>query len=429
LHTTGKLKKRLALSCACFWLLAAPVAYSQDLNAPKQELEVLRERIQGLERALSRNQSTRDDTLEQVKSSGQAIEATARELEALATKRGAVNSELTALQSQKNATETRVKAAQKRIAAIYYRNYVKGETPIAGRVLSGENPNETGRQLQYSSYLARSQAQVVGELRADLTELKSLRDATARKGTQLGAVAREEKEKHAQLVAQHEEQKQRVASLEARISRQRDTIEDYRRDEAKLAQLITRLTQEIATKKMRDAERKRKRAQARAQKHQREVREARAKGRPEPAPVNIEVEEPAHTAHGAFGRLQGRLPRPVAGELAHRFGSQRAEGGISWKGIFFRAAQGAPVQAVAGGEVVYADWMRGFGQLLIIDHGGGYMSLYANNEALRKAVGDGVRQGEAIASVGASGSNLETGLYFEVRFRSRVLNPLSWLRN
>ncbi len=414
----------------CIWLLAAsPWVSAQDLSTPKQELDELRQRIQSLERALSKNQTTRDEALEQVKTSGQAIEATARELEALAAKRAEVNGELAALQGKKSATEARVKAAQERIAAIYYRNYVKGDTPVAGRVLSGENPNETGRQLHYSSYLARNQAAVVADLRADLAELKTLREATARKATQLAAVAREEKEKHAQLVGQHEAQKRRVSSLETRISRQRDTIEDYRRDEAKLSQLISRLTQEIAAKKKREADRKRKEALARAREREKAARAARAKGRPEPPPVNIAVEEPAHSVRGAFGRLQGRLPRPVAGELAHRFGSQRAEGGISWKGIFFRAAQGAPVQAVAGGEVVFADWMRGFGQLLIIDHGDGYMSLYANNEALRKSVGEAVRQGDAIASVGASGNNLETGLYFELRFRSRVLNPLSWLRN
>lgn len=414
----------------CFWLLAvAPWVWAQDLGAPRQELETLRQRIQALEQALTKDQSTRDAALEQAKASGQAIEVTARELEVLAAKRGEVNGELALLQSKKNSTEARVNAAQKRIAAIYYRNYVKGEAPLAARVLSGENPNETGRQLQYSSYLARSQAAVVGELRVDLVELKTLRDSTSRKAAQLAAVAREEREKHAQLVAQHDEQKRRVASLEARISQQRHTIEDYRRDEAKLAQVIERLTREIAAKKKREAERKRKEAQVRAKQRAKEARAARAKGRPEPPPVNVEIEEPAHSARGMFGKLQGRLPRPVTGELAHRFGSQRAEGGISWKGVFFRAARGASVQAVAAGEVVFAEWMRGFGQLLIIDHGDGYMSLYGNNDALQKRVGESVRQGEAIASVGASGSNLETGLYFELRFRSRVLNPLSWLRN
>jgi septal ring factor EnvC (AmiA/AmiB activator) len=110
-----------------------------------------------------------------------------------------------------------------------------------------------------------------------------------------------------------------------------------------------------------------------------------------------------------------------------QFGSPRAGGGTLWKGVFIAAQNGEGVKAVAGGRVVFADWLRGFGNLMIIDHGGAYMTLYANNEALYKRVGDPVRGGETIATVGNSGGNPDSGLYFELRHEGKALDPLSWV--
>jgi septal ring factor EnvC (AmiA/AmiB activator) len=118
----------------------------------------------------------------------------------------------------------------------------------------------------------------------------------------------------------------------------------------------------------------------------------------------------------------------VAGELMNRFGAPREDGGVSWKGLFIRAAQGSAVKAIAAGQVVFAEWLRGFGNLIIVDHGEGYMSLYSNNESLYKQVGDRVQPGDAIAAVGNSGGQPDTGLYFEMRHQSRPVNPLLWMK-
>ncbi|MGH8740932.1 MAG: murein hydrolase activator EnvC family protein, partial [Burkholderiales bacterium] len=130
----------------------------------------------------------------------------------------------------------------------------------------------------------------------------------------------------------------------------------------------------------------------------------------------------------AFSKLRGRLSLPVRGELTGRFGAPRGAAGTEAKGVFIRAPQGQPVRAVASGQVVYAEWMRGFGNLLILDHGEAYLSIYANNEALLKQVGDVVAPGETIATTGASGGNEETGLYFELRHLGRAFDPLRWVK-
>jgi septal ring factor EnvC (AmiA/AmiB activator) len=143
--------------------------------------------------------------------------------------------------------------------------------------------------------------------------------------------------------------------------------------------------------------------------------------------VNTAVPEPGRDGT-PFSRLKGLLRLPVAGELMNKFGTPREGGGVSWKGLFIRAPEGAEVRAVAGGTVAFADWLRGFGNLVIVDHGEGYMSLYSNNESLYKQAGEPVKTGEAIASVGNSGGQESPGVYFELRHQSRPINPTAWIK-
>ncbi|HYN12472.1 MAG TPA: peptidoglycan DD-metalloendopeptidase family protein, partial [Burkholderiales bacterium] len=142
----------------------------------------------------------------------------------------------------------------------------------------------------------------------------------------------------------------------------------------------------------------------------------------------IEAVPDAGTPRGAFSRLRGQLRLPVRGELTRRFGAPRGAAGTEAKGVFIRAPEGREVRAIAGGRVVYADWMRGFGNLLIVDHGEAYLSIYANNESLLKQAGEAVTPGEAIATTGSSGGNEETGLYFEMRHLGRAFDPLRWVK-
>ena len=129
---------------------------------------------------------------------------------------------------------------------------------------------------------------------------------------------------------------------------------------------------------------------------------------------------------GSFAQSKGRLIRPVSGRVAAGFGSRRT-GSAVWQGILFSAPEGAEVSACAAGRIVFSDWLRGYGNLLIIDHGGTYMSVYANNESVLKNVGDKVTAGETISTVGTSGASDEPGLYFEIRYKGKPINPQPWL--
>jgi murein hydrolase activator len=170
-----------------------------------------------------------------------------------------------------------------------------------------------------------------------------------------------------------------------------------------------------------------------------EVKVVQKAPEPKPEPKLEPKREPAKAAaasdialapaalDGAFASLRGQMRAPVAGKLGARFGSKRGDG-PSWKGVFIRAAEGADVRAVAGGRVVFAEWLRGFGNLIIVDHGGQYMSIYGNNSTLLKRAGDAVKGGDPIASAGNSGGNEESGLYFELRHQGRAFDPSGWVK-
>ena len=147
---------------------------------------------------------------------------------------------------------------------------------------------------------------------------------------------------------------------------------------------------------------------------------------PAQARLGAAPELPPLVLNGTFASLRGHMRSPVTGRLGARFGSKRGDG-PSWKGVFIRAAEGVDVKAVAPGRVVFADWLRGFGNLLIVDHGGQYMSIYGNNQALLKRAGDAVKAGDVIASAGNSGGNEESGLYFELRHQGRAFDPAGWV--
>ena len=174
------------------------------------------------------------------------------------------------------------------------------------------------------------------------------------------------------------------------------------------------------------------------------AREALSKGKSKSAVTNpdaIDADEPPKTlarneltpvagiqddgSGHAFSALRGRLRLPVKGDLIARYGGKRGNG-PNWKGLFIRTAEGAEVKAVAAGRVVFAEWLRGFGNIVIIDHGSQYMTIYGNNQAVLKRAGDAVNTGDIIATAGNSGGNEESGLYFEMRHQGRTFDPLDW---
>ena len=222
-----------------------------------------------------------------------------------------------------------------------------------------------------------------------------------------------------------------VSTLSQKIAAQRGEIKKLSRDEKRLSELVERLARIIPPPAKKIPQKKVASAKnITSQKNNTSDSTENNKPSKEIVANNDTLSNnttPSNEFTGAnFAALKGKLRLPVRGNVTNRFGASREDSGISWKGLFISASEGAEVKSVANGRVVFADWLRGFGNLIIVDHGDGYMSLYGNNQAVLKQVGDTVRAGDAIASVGNSGGNESNGLYYELRRQSRPFDPLSW---
>jgi septal ring factor EnvC (AmiA/AmiB activator) len=282
---------------------------------------------------------------------------------------------------------------------------VRGDADALQLLIAGRDPNQAARDYHFLALLSQAKATLIGSLRAAADEKKRLAQATREKVDQLAAIEKQQQQERAALLAQRQQRQATLAKVADRIKAQRREIGAMQRDEQRLSKLIQGLARIVA---------------ARPRAPEKATRKAEA-----PELKNERIPDPA-LAGGAFAALKGKLRLPVKGEIAGRFGSPRAEGGATWKGLFIRAAEGTEVHAVASGRVVFADWLRGFGNLMIVDHGDGFLSVYGNNESLLRQEGDAVKAGEAVATVGNSGGNPESGLYFELRHQGQAFDPLKW---
>ncbi|MEW6687935.1 MAG: peptidoglycan DD-metalloendopeptidase family protein, partial [Pseudomonadota bacterium] len=274
-----------------------------------------------------------------------------------------------------------------------------GGAPDFVRVaLSGEDLADAARRLHYLGYVSRAAARMIGAQRAGLAELSLLARESEAKARELAALESRGRADRERLLAERRERRRVLEKIAGEIRGAKKRIRLLVADEARLARLVEEIGKVLAA-------------------------------RPGAGFARVErVPESGSVGAGPFSGLRGRLRLPVRGELVGRFGAPRGEGGTPAKGVFIRAAEGEAVRAVAAGRVVYADWMRGFGNLLIVDHGENFLTVYANNESLLKQAGDAVMLGEPLATVGASGGNEETGLYFELRHLGRPFDPLGWVK-
>jgi septal ring factor EnvC (AmiA/AmiB activator) len=379
-------------------LLASPAAGAAGagVGAKEKELKELRARIEALQKNLADAEGTRSEAADALRESERAISETNRALRELAAQTKEINAELAGLAAQARRGEEALKAQQKLLAQLLYQHYLGGQTEPLKLLLNRDDPNEIARRLYYFGYISRARATLIADLRAGIARLRELSQATQQKAAELAAVTAESRAQRAQLEQEKRAHSKVLARVSRDIARQRREIGTLQRDEARLSRLVASIAKLMA------------------------------RSAPPPRVRNERVPQ-ASSGDSPFLEMKGRLRLPVRGELANRFGSPRADGGMVWKGLFIAARAGEEVKAVADGRVVFADWLRGFGNLLIIDHGDAYMSLYGYNEALYKRVGDAIRGGEPIAAVGASGGAADSGLYFELRHQGRPLDPLDWV--
>ncbi|MBX3650460.1 MAG: peptidoglycan DD-metalloendopeptidase family protein [Burkholderiales bacterium] len=386
-------------------LALSPAATAATAGQTQEELRELRARIAAMQKKLAAAEESRSEASDALRESEQAISEANRELRQLAVQSRESAAKMSGLRKSAEAAGATLQGQQELLGRMLRQQYFQGEPDALRLVLGREDPSALARQLHYLSHVARARAQLVDGLRANLRELERLQAEIAAEAEAIARITREQTAQRARLEQEKRARAGVLSRLARDIQKQQREMRAMQANENRLTRLVDQLT--------------------------RLVRKPAASGKPaapgKPRPRNEAL--PSGSADGSpFAALRGSLALPVRGELGSRFGSPRADGGVTWKGLFIAARAGEDVRAVAGGRVVYADWLRGFGNLLIVDHGDSYMTLYANAEALLKQVGDMIRGGEPVATVGNSGGNAESGLYFEMRHEGRPFDPLQWVR-
>ena len=368
-----------ALLSALIVLGARSVSGAEDVGAAKRELSTLTRRLNDLSAWFSDAEKTQRDWQTQLKRIDEAIADASREIKDLEHQLADVKQALDALEAERvrleAARDEQAQLIAQHLAAAYR---LQGQD-FFKMMLNQQNPDRFDRMIRYHEYFSAARAETLAAYKQTLVELAANADATRVREQTLRDQQQTLDGERSELLAKRKDRERHLASLGAEMQDKAKERQRLSKDRDRLQALIVELTRK------------------------------------------------AQAGDGAFAANKGKMPWPVSGVLRNTFGAPRADGQLKWQGIFIAATEGATVTAVHRGRVAFADWLRGFGLLTIVDHGNGFMSLYAHADVLYKQVGDLVEGGEAIATAGKSGGQSEPGLYFEIRAKGAPVDPIAWL--
>lgn len=397
----------LLLAIALAFLVPPGIAIAVG-EKEKARLDTLREQRAALEKKLEESEQSRTESANRLRETEQAISVVGRKLRELGDARAAAQKELGAHERELTRLERQQQARLAQLARLLRHQFRNREADALGVLLAGGDPNVAARDRHFLALLSQAKAELITGLRHDAGQIRQVSEAVRARGDKLTELARHEEAERAQLRQRQQERQIVLSKIAAQIKSTQREIETLRQNEQRLAQLIDSLAKRAAQSKPRTKPAPSPRTTGKA---------------PAAEPVN---------AGGDFAKLRGKLLRPIDGIVAARFGSKRDDGQSTWKGLFFRAGEGASVRAVAAGVVVFADWLRGYGNLIIIDHDDDFLSVYGNNQTLLadvgQKVGAGATVGTAGTGIGAGGGAVESGLYFELRHRGQAFDPGKWLK-
>ncbi|MCQ4167517.1 murein hydrolase activator EnvC family protein [Tahibacter harae] len=358
---------------------------SEEERQAQQRLAATRAEIRQLAEQRKSTEAEKSGVTAELRERETRIAAIARELRQLDEKLAEQQQALAQLEQRRNELSGKLKTQRDALAALLRSAYALGRHEELKLILQQNDVATTSRVLAYHRYFQRARTGRIEELLADLADLAQVQQAIEAQLAQIGATRNERNTESTQLHGERSERQALLDALEISLKDQAARLAALGKDEAALLELLERLRDVFAD-----------------------------------IPKQLTAAQP-------FAERRGRLPWPLAGKVAVGFGSSD-DSGRAISGIVLAAATGAEVRAVSHGRVAYADWLKGYGLILILDHGDGYMSLYGYNESLLKDVGDWVDAGEAIATAGSSGGRQNAGLYFELRARGKPLDPRSWLK-
>nr|WP_251068992.1 peptidoglycan DD-metalloendopeptidase family protein [Shewanella sp. NKUCC06_TVS] len=356
-------------------------AHASDLEKRKSELKSIQTQINQQQSALKTTSKQREKLLSLLRSDEEAIASAAKKVNSTKNSLVQIDTKLAELKQRQDELETLKMTQQQTLSKQLSSAYLAGNHDYTKMMLNQQSPATIERMLAYYQYLNKARMKSINELKQTLTELDEIKVSQTSKQKQLTKLVAEQQVQAKRLSQEQDQRQLTIKELQRTLNSKGAELEQLQIEEASLKRVV-----EQALRAMKD---------------------------------NPSME--------GFGKQSGKLKWPTKGRVSASFGSQRS-GQVVWKGTMLSAPEGQNIRAVSGGKVIYADWLRGFGLVMVIDHGKGYMSLYGHAQTLLKSPGEMVKSGEAIALVGRSGGQSEPGLYFEIRHKGQAVDPAKYCR-
>jgi murein hydrolase activator len=374
------------------------MAATKQTPAQKEaELKQLNQRIEKVRQSVNADVKKRDKLSVQLREAELGVQSARKELDEIRAQRLVAEARVRQLQAEQAQREKELDGERAELAGELRTAYVNGREEQLKLLLNQEDPSSFGRMLAYYGYFGRARAERIEGIQDKLEHLALVREKIDAESTRLATLEQQRERRVADLKSSQDQRAQAVSAIDRSIKSRGGEIKRLQSQAQGLEKLIGELRKAIERAQAASASRKSPSPGA----------------KPGPAP---------------FEPLRGKLPWPVQdGKVLARFGQPRAGGSMRWQGMLIGTDRGARVRAPYAGRVVYGDWLPGMGLMLVLDHGGGYMSLYGHNEELFRKVGDAVSAGDVIGSVGDSGGNNQSALYFEVRRGKTPVDPQTWL--
>ncbi|HBT8330209.1 TPA: murein hydrolase activator EnvC, partial [Klebsiella pneumoniae] len=381
----------------------------------RDQLKSIQADIAARQRAIKQQQQQRASLLAQLKAQEEAIAAAARKLRETQDSLNQLNKQIDEMNAALAKLERQRASQERNLAAQLDAAFRQGPHTGIQMVLSGEEGQRNQRMQVYFSYFNQARQETIAELKKTREEMAVQKSMLEEKQSQQQTLVYEQKAQQAKLEQARNERKKTLSGLESSIQQGQQQLSELRANESRLR---GRIAQAEAAAKAR-ADREARDAQAVRDRQQ----EASRKGT---TYKPTESERSLMSRTGGLGSPRGQAFWPVRGPLLHRYGEQ-LQGELRWKGMVIAASEGTEVRAIADGRVILADWLQGYGLVVVVEHGKGDMSLYGYNQSALVSVGTQVRAGQPIALVGSSGGQGRPSLYFEIRRQGQAVNPQPWL--
>ncbi|MBO2694344.1 murein hydrolase activator EnvC family protein [Shewanella algae] len=367
-------------------ILAGFLVFSSQLQASnlerrQSELKALQSQITAQQNALRDTGKQREKLLQLLKKDEQAIADAARKVNQTENALSDAEKRLSELKQRAAQLDKLKESQQQTLAKQLTSAYLAGNHDYSKMLLNQQDPATIERMLAYYDFLNKARMQAIEQLKQTRQELSAVQQSEQQERNRLNKLVLDQKAQSKRLNQEQDQRQQTLKELQRTISSKASELEQLQIEEASLKRVV-----EQALAAMRDS-----------------------------------------PSMDGLAKSRGSLNWPTKGRIKNSFGSQRS-GNVRWKGVMLSAPEGQSISAIAAGKVIYADWLRGFGMVLVVDHGKGFMSLYGHAQALLKDAGDTVKAGEAVALVGRSGGQTEPGLYFEIRHKGQAVDPANYCR-